>query len=256
MSRDTDHDYWQAVAAQVGEHCDFYSPEDLAAFVEGRVRGRNARALEAHLHDCGSCRQLVQELRRELAPEPVAVRVRFARPRAWAWGVAGTAVAAALVALILLRPVTPVGPTPPGPQHPPAAIAQVPPSAATHPQAPRATDAVRRWPRPQAGTTRPTVSRAPHPRPAQQGRGGRTPEQPPAAGESLLNLLPDTASLAFNEVLPTVSTGLSVEELLREGAVNDLPEAAPPEPAEVAEFYEGLAQLEEELGDQPGGGQR
>jgi len=65
-----------------------------------------------------------------------------------------------------------------------------------------------------------------------------------------VNVLPPATSLAFAEPLAThQATTAEVEELLREGAVNDLPEkgAEPPDKALVDEFYRGLDDLVQDL---------
>lgn len=253
MGKDTEHDYWQALAGQIGGHCDFYSAEDLAAFVDGRVRGRNARALEAHLRDCEDCRELVAELRRELAPEPVTARVRFAPARGWTWALAGSAVAAVLIAIVLLRPGTPGVQNLPGvtPQ-PPASIAKLPPAAnvkpAPTPRVAPETRAVKATP-----AKRHAGPRVHPPRPAAT---REEPEQLIAAGGGITNLLPATATLAFGEPLTTTpAVAAEVEELLRQGAVNDLPEAATSwlDEALVDELYRGFDGLEESIRRESGG---
>jgi len=65
-----------------------------------------------------------------------------------------------------------------------------------------------------------------------------------------VNPLPVTSALAFAEPLAArQATPAEVEELLRQGAVNDLPEegAGPPDEALVGQLYEGYGELVQDL---------
>ena len=248
MASDAERDYWEAVASKIGERCDFYSAEDLAAFVEGNVRGRNARALEAHLRDCAECRGVVEELQRELDPQLAAVRVRLAPARGWVWALAAGFVATVLIVAVVLRPGgrAPQAPIPgigPGPS---PNVAELPSKGGERPspvvsEAPSAVTGTPREPGPEG----PLVPRHP-------GRHARPPAAertaPPATG--IINDLPSTTAFAFAEPLDThPATAAEVEELLRQGAVNDLPEeaAAPLDHALVDEFYQGFDELVQDL---------
>jgi hypothetical protein len=82
------------------------------------------------------------------------------------------------------------------------------------------------------------------------------PEQLIAAGGGITNILPATATLALSEPLATPpAAAAEVEELLRQGAVNELPEAATGwlDEALVDEFYQGFAGLEESIRREGGG---
>ncbi len=249
MARDAERDYWEAVALRVGERCDFYSAEELAAFAEGNLRGRNARALEAHVKDCADCRGVVEELRRELAPEPASVRVRFAPARGWIWALAAGAVTAALIVAVMLggrgtgvqSPVPGVGPRPGG------NVARVSPDVGERPAPPVVTTTPE-----EPGAETPPVGR----HPGARRRHARPPAvvEPPggmvASAGGTDNPLPSAAALAFAEPLAARQpTTAEVEELLREGAVNDLPEgeAEPLDEALVNEFYQGFDELVQDL---------
>ena len=255
MASDAERDYWQAVAQKVGERCDFYSAEDLAAFAEGNLRGRNAQALQAHVSDCAHCRRVLEELRGELAPDPVAVRVRFAPARGWAWALAASAVAAALIAVLVLRP-GPTGVQPPqgGSARPSATVAVVPPEARERPLPPRPPEALpsmtvtpqRTAPQAAPGRRRAGVKR----QGAHRSAVVEAPEERVASGAGIVNSLPAAATLAFTEPTPTATqTPAEVAELLRQGAVNDLPDdaAQPLDEASVGEFYAGFDELVEDL---------
>ena len=223
--------------------------------MEGNLRGRNARAMEAHVRDCGDCRRVVEELQRELAPEPAVVRVRFAPARGWAWALAAGAVAALLI-VVVLRPGErgAQAPTPGvGPRHS-VDVAEVPPGVGELPALPRPPKA----PPAMEGTPREPRSSVP---PVRRHPGSeRRRALPPAAVEppkemtapdaGIVNPLPATSALAFAEPLAThQATTAEVEELLRQGAVNDLPEneAEPLNEALVDEFYQGFDTLVQEL---------
>ena len=243
MAGDAERDYWRAVAARIGERCDFYSAEDLAAFAEGRLRGRNARALEAHLKDCDDCRSVVEELRRELAPEPASVRVRFAPARGWIWALAAGAVATVLIAVVVLRPGGP-GVRPPGSgvgPRPPVNVAEAPPpGTGVHPSPPPGEA-------PQAVAQTPPERGHRHRRPP---AGAEPPEETTGPAADVVNVLPPATSLAFAEPLAThQTTTAEVEELLRQGAVNDLPGKAsePSDKALIDEFYRGFDDLVQDL---------
>jgi len=248
VAGDAERDYWQAVAHKIGERCDFYSAEDLAAFVEGNVRGRNARALEAHVKECGACRRVVEELRRELAPEPAAVRVRFAPARGWVWALAAGAVTALLIVAVMLgtRGTGVHPPTPGAGPRPEVNVAELPAGGSERPAPP----AVEEPPT----ATSPGTPRVPrHPR-AMGYPAGPAPVEPPGGtpgpDAGITNALPAEAAYAFAEPLAThQATTAEVEELLREGAVNDLPEeaAAPLDEALVDEFYRGFDDLVQDL---------
>jgi len=186
--------------------------------------------------DCADCRGVVDELRRELAPEPAAVRVRFTPARGWLWALAGAAVAAALIAAVWLRPSGPGVPTPHVGPAPGGNVAEVPPEVTRPPSTPRPPGE----PKPPAPTVRQ--------HPGARHRHARPPThvQPPEA--DIVNPLPAATAFAFAEPLAAhQATPAEVEELLRQGAVNDLPETAPLDDALVDEFYRGFDDLVQDL---------
>lgn len=151
---DADSSYWAAVTRQARGECVVYSPEELAAFAEGKLRQGPARTLQAHLAICHQCRGVVQELRAELGTTQTVYRVAPTRvlARGWRWALAPVALAAAALILVMVtarRPlqVTPSAPSPAGspvvaqaPTAPPAPIVR--PTTPTSPGA-RARTAVK-----------------------------------------------------------------------------------------------------------------
>jgi len=76
-------------------------PEELAAFVEGRLRSDERSRIELHLADCALCRETVVETARlsdQATPRPVLYTRRILA------GGAGIALAASLVAAAYLQP--------------------------------------------------------------------------------------------------------------------------------------------------------
>jgi len=126
--------YWTRISELVGSECVAYSTEEYAAFVEGRLRPGDARAIAAHLETCEECRWLVEQLRAEMveaAGTAPVVRLRPSRPVAmrWAWA---SAAAVAVVALALGLHFVRSGLGPAGTTEPsPAIIAEATGPAAT-----------------------------------------------------------------------------------------------------------------------------
>lgn len=82
-------------------------PEVLAAFLDGRLSGKERRRVVAHLDACGDCYELFSEAVRFQGEEEPRGRLvgaeRFGRPR-WLWpAVAAAAVLVVLVAVPILR---------------------------------------------------------------------------------------------------------------------------------------------------------
>lgn len=126
--------YFARISELVGSECVAYSTEEYAAFVDGRLRPGDARAIAAHVESCEECRWLVEQLRAEVAPAgdtAPAFRLRPSRPLAtrWAWA---SAAAVAVVALAIGLHAVRSGVGPAGTSQPsPAIIAEATGPAAT-----------------------------------------------------------------------------------------------------------------------------
>ncbi len=111
--------YFRRIAQLTGGECVAYSTEEYAAFVEGRLRPAEARAIEAHLATCEECRWLVEQLREETAQATDGAPVVRVRPRpalgGWPTWISAAAVAVVAVALCVhlvrggFAPVQPEG---------------------------------------------------------------------------------------------------------------------------------------------------
>ncbi len=68
-----DEQYWRAVKGVLTKgtcgECPVCTPEELAAYAEGRLRGRTGHILRAHLENCWKCYEIVLELQREINSE-------------------------------------------------------------------------------------------------------------------------------------------------------------------------------------------
>jgi len=109
--------YFRRIAQLTGGECVAYSTEEYAAFVEGRLRPGDARAIEAHLAICEECRWLVEQLREEAAQAAGGAPVVRVRPRsalagrpAWISAAAVAVVAVALCVHLLRGGFSPVQP--------------------------------------------------------------------------------------------------------------------------------------------------
>lgn len=70
MAHVSDEKFWGAVRGVLAKdacgECPVCTPEELAAYAEGRLRGRPGHVLRAHLQNCWKCYEIVTELRREI----------------------------------------------------------------------------------------------------------------------------------------------------------------------------------------------